>query len=144
MAPRCRTSSQDSTANSGRKSFQCRHCPKSFNNGHALGGHQNAHRGFDKGLMKTVKQLILQGTYKEQFPGNHSSPSLAAAVQLLPSAEVISGYGVAVPGMLTEPELPGGDRTIDFLTHWEAISTDPIVPVLEIEENLDLELKLGS
>ncbi|KAL6138202.1 hypothetical protein ACLB2K_063487 [Fragaria x ananassa] len=141
MAPSCKTSSEDSTANSGRKRFQCRHCPKSFNNGHALDGHQNAHRGFDKGFMKSLKQVIL-ATYREQFPGNPSSPSVAAAAKLLPSAEVLAGLGVVKPGRLTEPELPGGGR-IDFLTQWKPVCTGPIVPV-EIEETLDLEHKLGS
>lgn len=87
-------------------------------------------------MMKTLKQIL--ATYRKQFPGNSSSPSVAARV---PSAEVILGHELT-PERLTEPEMARGGRTIDSLKEWKLIYTDPIVQE-KIEENLNLELKLG-
>nr|XP_011468533.1 PREDICTED: uncharacterized protein LOC105352668 [Fragaria vesca subsp. vesca] len=152
MAPSSEANSVHSTATSGPgEVYKCRHCEKTFRNGQALGGHQNAHRSVHRGVMRRIADAV----------GSLRNPQqLAAGPASFESCEVNQ---VVHLRRKIEPQNPREGKTRVF-KDWrdkaavdsdsERTVSESVVPkrpfhkrngeeVMSAPQNVDLELKLG-
>ncbi|KAK9921640.1 hypothetical protein M0R45_030143 [Rubus argutus] len=155
MAPSSEANSVNSTATSiPGEVYRCCHCEKTFRNGQALGGHQNAHRGVHRKVMRRIADAM----------GSLRKPQqLAAGPSSFQSGEVNQ---VVHLKRMSEPKKPQDGKPRDFLEEWrdkaaadsdsEGTVSESLVPkrphykrkgedvnAPQKKHDLDLELKLG-